>query len=113
MIHSWSLPQLPAARLPGNFSALERVVVEQGEDSAVVWQQTPRYVDHPLALLIGLYEKMEKGCWQNEVNVENLQKAADRKSEEKRYKIQLITKAERQKSVRSIKGTSAEDRRAD
>lgn len=54
-----SLPRLCALCLPGSFPALEGVVVEQGEDSAVIGQQTSSYVDHPLALLVGLYEDME------------------------------------------------------
>ena len=41
-------------RLPGSRSALKRIVVEQREDCAVVGQETPRDVDHPLALLIRL-----------------------------------------------------------
>lgn len=49
-------------RLPGTFSALEGVVVEQGEDCAVVGQQAPCYVDHPLALLVGLHGNMGATC---------------------------------------------------
>lgn len=40
---------------------MEGVVVEQGEDSAVIGQQASRYVDHPLTLLVGLYDDMETG----------------------------------------------------
>lgn len=47
------------AGLPGGFSTFEGVVVKQREDCAVVGQQTPCYVDHPLALLVGLRENME------------------------------------------------------
>lgn len=40
--------------LPGGFSAVKRIVVDEREDGAVVGQQTSGDVDHPLALLIRL-----------------------------------------------------------
>lgn len=52
----WTLLQLCALCLPGSVYALEGVLVEQREDCAVVGQQASCYVDHPLTLLIGLYE---------------------------------------------------------
>lgn len=48
--------------LPGSFSAVEGVVVKQGQDAAVIGQQTSCYVDHPLTLLVGLCEDMETRC---------------------------------------------------
>ena len=47
---------------PGSFSTLEGVAVEQREDRAVIGQQTSRYVDHPLTLLVGLCEDRETEC---------------------------------------------------
>lgn len=48
------IPEMFTSDPPGRISPLEGVVVEQGEDCAVVGQQASCYVDHPLTLLIGL-----------------------------------------------------------
>lgn len=61
-VHLTAAAQVPVLCLPGTFSALEGVVFEQGEDRAVIGQQPPCYVDHPLTLLVGLGGDTETGC---------------------------------------------------